>query len=61
MITNEQKLACIKRELGYRTRVYPRLIENGSMTKEQADRQIGIMQAIADDYYKLVDNQPDLF
>jgi len=60
MFTNEQKLACIKRELGYRIRVYRRLVDNSLMTQEQADRQIAIMQAIAEDYDKLIEKQLDL-
>ena len=43
------KLACIERELGWRHKVYPRRIEQGKMTANQAAREIAIMQAIAAD------------
>lgn len=49
-ITTADKLKEIKRELAQRRRVYPRLIEKGSITPEAAARQTEIMQAIADDY-----------
>lgn len=49
-ITTADKLKEAKRELAQRRRVYPRLIEKGSLTREAADRQTAIMQAIADDY-----------
>jgi hypothetical protein len=44
------------REIGQRRRVYPRLISQGKLRQADADRQIALMQAIADDYA-----EPDLF
>jgi hypothetical protein len=49
-ITAADKLKEIKRELAQRRRVYPRLIEKGSLTREAAARQTEIMDAIAADY-----------
>jgi hypothetical protein len=49
-ITTADKLREAKREVGQRKRVYPRLIEKGSLTREAADRQTAIMQAIVEDY-----------
>jgi len=49
-ITDEDKLAAVKRELGYRRRVYPRWIENGKMTQKLADEQIAVFEAIEADY-----------
>ena len=34
-ITNKEKLACVVRELGYRQRVYARLVEKGKMSEPQ--------------------------
>jgi hypothetical protein len=48
--TAEQKRDAIERELSMRRRVYPRLIEKGSMTRHTADAQIAIFEAIRDDY-----------
>jgi hypothetical protein len=47
-ITTEDMLACVKRELGQRRRVYPRLVGCGKMTQAGANREISTMQAIAD-------------
>lgn len=50
MISAEDKLACVEREVKMRRRVYPRWVENKRMTQAQADREIALMEAIADDY-----------
>ena len=55
--TNMEKYACAKRELSQRERVYPRLIEQGKMTKEFAATQIALMAEIADDYRKLYESE----
>ena len=49
-VTRHDKAACIRRELGYRKRVYPRWVEVGKMTKAQADREVAVMEAILADY-----------
>jgi hypothetical protein len=49
--TAKDKLDAVDREVRYRVRVYARLIEQGKMTKEKADREVAIMRAIADDYH----------
>jgi hypothetical protein len=48
-----QKAEAAERETKYRKRVYDRQVEAGKMTREFADRQIAIMQEIADDYREL--------
>jgi hypothetical protein len=45
-ITYHEMAACLKRELYYRNRVYPRQIDRGMMTRDQAQRQIDVMHAI---------------
>jgi hypothetical protein len=59
MITDEDKLKCLEREIGMRKSVYPRWVYAGKMTQDQADREIACMEAIADDYRRLV--RPGLF
>ena len=54
--TRKQKEAAAWRESKMRRRVYPRLVADGRMTQQSADRQIAIMEAIAADYA-----EPDLF
>lgn len=50
MISRKDKHDCAEREVKQRRRVYPRLIADGRMTQDFADRQIAIMEAIAADY-----------
>lgn len=59
MIDDHAKLEALKRELRFRRKVYPRLVSEGAMTQDAADRQIEIMQVIADDYERKV--QPSLW
>lgn len=54
-ITYAEKEACARRELAFRRRVYPRLINQGKLTQAEADRQIDIMASIAADYAKCCD------
>jgi hypothetical protein len=51
-ITREEKIACIKREIEMRHKVYPRFISNGRMPMEKAAREIEVMQQILEDYEK---------
>jgi hypothetical protein len=50
MYTDREKWQAAKRETNLRRRVYPGLVERGRMTKQEADIQIALMDAIADDY-----------
>jgi hypothetical protein len=50
VFTAAEKLACARREIAMRRRVYPGWIAGGRMTQAEADRQIAIMVAIAADY-----------
>lgn len=45
-VTLTEQLECIRREIGQRKRVYPRLIAKGSMTQALADRELARMQAV---------------
>lgn len=51
--TAEQKHREIVRELKLRQRVYPRWVEAGKLSMNDARRQIEIMTEIAQDYEKL--------
>lgn len=48
--TAAEKRAAALRELGWRKKVYPRRVSSGKMTAKQAEHEIAVMQAIADDY-----------
>jgi hypothetical protein len=52
-----EKLKEVRREISYRMSVYARRVMNGAMTQEQADRQLAIMAAIADDYSELAQKE----
>jgi hypothetical protein len=55
--TAAQKLRAIERELKLRKRVYPRWVESGRMSQKQAAEEIAIMEAIAQDYQELVEQE----
>lgn len=42
----EEQLACAKREVGMRERVYPRWVEAKRMTQAKADLELAAMRAI---------------
>jgi hypothetical protein len=48
--TDEEKFRCVEREVKMRKRVYGRWVATGRMTREEADREIAVMAAIAEDY-----------
>lgn len=50
MITAEDKLREVERELKLRRRFYPHWIEIGKIDASDARRQIEILEAIAEDY-----------
>lgn len=49
-ISPADKLACIEREIGYRKRFYGDMVKSGRMLQRFADREIAVMEAIAEDY-----------
>lgn len=50
VFSDEDKLACVVRELRQRQRVYPRLLERHLMSRTTAQREINLMQAIVNDF-----------
>jgi hypothetical protein len=46
-----------------RRSVYPERVARGTMTREEANREIAVMEAIADDYQTRIRKtiEPDLF
>ncbi|MER8387250.1 hypothetical protein [Mesorhizobium sp. M0968] len=53
--TARDKAECADREVKQRRRVYPRLVSEGRMTQQLADRQTALMEAIATDYRMVAD------
>jgi hypothetical protein len=50
MISLEQKLKCVERELALRRSVFPKRVREGRMKQAHADHEIACMEAIIDDY-----------
>jgi hypothetical protein len=48
MITIEEQLAEVQREIGMRYAVYTRRVASGKMTQADADHKIEIMKAVRD-------------
>jgi hypothetical protein len=47
-VTLEQQIACARRELSIRERVYPNWVEVGRMTPESMGRELRAMRAIVE-------------
>lgn len=58
MATLERQVQCVKREIGQRQRVYPRLVQAGKMPQAQADEELEAMRAVLATLQGL--QQPDL-
>ncbi len=48
MISLRDQIACVRREIALRERVYPRQIADGRMKQEEADRELARMKAVLD-------------
>ena len=46
MITIEEQIACIERELGMRVKLYPRWVKSGKLTQAAADEELARMRAV---------------
>jgi hypothetical protein len=46
MITLEQQIKCVGREIGMRRNVYPKFVGSGKMSQEKADYEIAAMTAV---------------
>ena len=54
-ITLDQQIACVRREIAFRMRCYPRWVEKKSMKQEAADHELAAMQAVHDTLVRLKD------
>ena len=50
----EQKRQCVERELRFRRVVFGKRVERQAMSQQQADYEIGCMEAIAKDYEAII-------
>lgn len=60
-ITLEQQIACVRRELALRQRVYPKWVSAGRMKQADADKELAAMQAVHDTLSAIAkERQPEL-
>lgn len=52
MATDQEKFDELKREIDMRRKVYPHWIAQGRIKTREAERRIGVMEEIAADYLK---------
>jgi len=45
-ISIDEQIACVKRELAFRRRVYPKWVDSGRMAQDQADKELARMTAV---------------
>ena len=57
IIRTADKLAEIERELAMRRNVYKKWVKDGRLTQTKADYQIRVMEEIATDYARLLQQQ----
>ena len=53
----KEMIDCVSREVSFRFAVYPKRIQAGKMTKEQADREIKLMQLIRNSLKKVYEGK----
>jgi hypothetical protein len=46
LITLDEQIACVKREVALRKNVYPKQVAGGHMTRPEAERQLLHMEAV---------------
>lgn len=53
----KEMIDCVSREISFRYAVYPKRIQTGKMTKEQADKEIHLMQLIKNSLKKIYEGK----
>jgi hypothetical protein len=61
MITFEQQVECIRREIAMRERAYPRFVAAKQMTKVKADYELAAMRAVLKTVLDASGDSGDLF
>ena len=68
MVTLTEQIKCVRREIDYRKKCYPKWVAEGKMTQIEADYQIEVMeyvvntlQAIADFHRNFISKNENLF
>lgn len=53
----KEMIECVKREVGMRYKVYPKLVANGKMTQEEADKEKKLMYLVQLSLQKIYDGK----
>jgi len=63
MITTEEQIKCVAREIALRRACYPRWVKDGKMKQEAADHELAAMEAVMATLKRLKDyaEQPHYF
>lgn len=56
MITLDQQIACVAREIALRRNVYPKWAASGRMKQETADKELAGMEAVIETLKQAKDN-----
>ena len=59
MVTISEQIKGVKREIDYRKRLYPKWVDEGKMTKLEADYQIELMEYVANTLQAVLNFQRD--
>ncbi len=54
LISDDEKLRCVEREVAMRRIVYQKWAASGKMKQTKADREIEVMEAVAADYREAI-------
>lgn len=54
-ITLDRQIACVRREIAMRRRVYPHWVESKKMTQAKADEEIVAMEAVLETLVRLIE------
>lgn len=56
-ITLARQIECVRREIAVRRSVYPKLIDRGQMTPEQAKAEVAVMEQVERTLLSLIDDR----
>lgn len=49
----QEQIACVKREIAFRERVYPRWVVDRKMSQNRADTELGCMRAVLESLQRM--------
>ncbi len=55
MVTITEQIKCVRREIDYRKRLYPRWVQDGKITQQEANYQIEAMEYVLNTLQAVLD------